>query len=67
MATLDQYLVKLQALRKQHAWETLTQPQTSGRPLGEAYSYAIGFQSGLEKAEKLIRELLEADKKGDEK
>lgn len=67
MATLDKYLGKLRELRLKHAWETATQPQMSGKPAGEAYMYAIGFQSGLDKAEKLINEVLNEEKKGETK
>ena len=66
MANLDKYLVKLQALRKKHAWETVNQANTGGRPLGEAYSYAIGFQSGLDRAEKLVAEVLNEEKESKE-
>lgn len=54
----DAYLKKLGELRRKHAWETLNKAQTGGRPLGEAYSYAIGFQSGLNEAEKLLQQIL---------
>lgn len=54
----DKYLAKLQELRQRHAWETLNSATTGGRPLGEAYSYAIGFQSGLDRAQKLVAEVL---------
>lgn len=65
MATLEKYLGKLRDLRLKHAVESVTKPQMSGRPAGEAYMYVIGFQSGLNEAEKLINEVLNDEKKGD--
>lgn len=59
----DKYLRKLREIRQKHAWESVTKPQTGGMPTGEAYMYAVGFQSGLNEAEKLVAEILkEAEK-----
>lgn len=56
----DKYLKKLRELRQRHAWEVVTQP---GEVSEKNYSYAVGFQSGLDKAEKLVQELLTAEEK----
>lgn len=64
MATLEKYLGKLRELRLKHAWESTTKPQIGSRPAGEAYMYVIGFQSGLDQAEKLVNEVLDEEKKG---
>lgn len=60
MATLDtdKYLRKLQETRRKHAWETVTKPGIGSFTAGEAYMYAVGHQSGLERAEKLVEEML---------
>jgi hypothetical protein len=63
MASLEKYLERLRAMRKQHAWEVANKPQIGSRPAGEAYMYAVGFASGLDQAEKLVAEVLEEDKK----
>lgn len=62
MALHDEYVRKLRELRTKHAWEVVTQPQLGTRPPGEAYLYAIGFQSGLEQAEKLLFAVLNEEK-----
>lgn len=64
MATLEQYRERLRKVRQQHAWEGMTNPQMGGRPAGEAYMYVLGHQSGLERAEKLVQEILDEEKKG---
>jgi len=57
----DKYLRKLRELRQKHAWESTTSPQLSSRfNLGEAYAYVLGFQAGLDQAEKLVHEILTA-------
>ncbi len=54
----DKYLRALREIRLKHAWESSTNPQLSNRPAGEAYMYVVGFQSGLDRAEKLVQEVL---------
>ena len=55
----DKHLRKLRELRTRHAWESVTKPQVGNRPTGEAYMFVVGFQSGLDQAEKLVKEVLE--------
>lgn len=54
----DKYLRKLQELREKHAWEVVNKPNIGERPTGEAYMYAVGFQSGLNEAKKLVESVL---------
>lgn len=60
MATLDsdKLLKKLREIRQNHAWETVTKPGIGKFTAGEAYLYAVGHQSGLERVEKVIIELV---------
>lgn len=65
MAPLDSVSIlrALQELREKHAWESVTKPQVGNRPTGEAYMYVVGFQSGLDEAQKLVKRLVtEAEK-----
>lgn len=51
----DKYLRKLRELRQKHALEVVTKP---GEISERNYAYAVGFQGGLDRAEKLIEALL---------
>lgn len=60
MATFDKYLVKLRAMRTQHAYETVNSP---AEVTERNYAVACGFQKGLARAEKLVQEVLDEDEK----
>lgn len=51
----DKYLRKLRELRTKHAMEVVTRP---GEITEKNYAYAVGFQSGLDKAEKIVSEMI---------
>lgn len=51
----DRYLKKLRELRQKHAWEVVTRP---GEISEKNYAYAVGFQRGLDEAEKLLAALV---------
>lgn len=63
MATLDKYLGKLRDHSMSHAVGVVRNP---GEISERNYAYACGYQSGLRMAEKLLNEVLNEEKKGDQ-